>query len=220
MKITEIITEAPLPGDWDPQQFHEPSTSFKSRLAYALERAKRLGTGSSRVAMTIDYEGRPTVLKVAKNQKGLAQNSVEADILRDGYASQLGIMIPLIDFDTQNKEPVWIHTEMAQKANDKQLCAIMRCESLMWLITFATAIAGKSRFLKAQDCIDTMADEGKSQEDIDICTEYANKLADLTSSFDIELGDFTNPRNWGLYQGQPVVIDVGLTLNVFKQYYR
>lgn len=170
--------------------------------------------------MTIDYEGRPTVLKVAKNQKGLAQNSVEADILRDGYASQLGIMIPLIDFDTQNKEPVWIHTEMAQKANDKQLCAIMRCESLMSLITFATAIAGKSRFLKAQDCIDTMADEGKSQEDIDICTEYANKLADLTSSFDIELGDFTNPRNWGLYQGQPVVIDVGLTLNVFKQYYR
>jgi hypothetical protein len=220
MRASEFITEAPLPPDWEPAQFHNPSTTFKSRLAYALERAKKLGTGSSRVAMTIEYQGRPTVLKVAKNQKGLAQNSVEAGILNDGYASQLGILIPLIDYDEQNREPTWIHTELAQKANDKQLCSLMKCESLMDLITFATAISGKSRFMTAQDCIDSMADKGMSEADIETCTEYANKLAALTASFDIELGDFTNPRNWGLYQGHPVVIDVGLTLSVFKQYYR
>jgi len=36
--------------------------------------AKRLGGGSSRVAFLIDYQGRKTILKVAKNNKGLAQS--------------------------------------------------------------------------------------------------------------------------------------------------
>ena len=122
-----VLDEMPLPADWDPQQMRQGSTTFKSRLAYALERAKKLGTGSSRVATVIEYQGRPTVLKIAKNQKGLAQNSVEADILSDGYASQLGILIPLIDYDEQNREPSWIHTEMATKANEKQLCHLIKC---------------------------------------------------------------------------------------------
>ena len=79
--ITEqTLDEMPLPADWDPAQYQQ-GTSFKQRLAYSLERAKKLGAGSSRVAMTIEYQGRPTVLKIAKNNKGLAQNNVEADIL-------------------------------------------------------------------------------------------------------------------------------------------
>ena len=72
MRLTEftdrVIDEAPLPPDWDETQF-TPKTSFKQRLAYALERAKKLGAGSSRVAMIIEYQGRPTALKVAKNKK-------------------------------------------------------------------------------------------------------------------------------------------------------
>ena len=214
------LDEAPLPPDWDLEQFHKPSTTFKSRLAYALERAKKLGTGSSRVAMTIEYEGRPTVLKVAKNQKGLAQNSVEASVLSDGYASQLGIMIPIIDYDEQNRDPVWIHTEMAQKATDKQLCSLIKCRDLWQLVRFAESIVGRSRFVTPKMVITTMRNDGASEEDIEICTEYANKLADLSSSYEVELGDFSNPRNWGIYQGRPVVIDVGLNSNVFKQYYR
>jgi len=215
----EIIDEMPLPTDWDPQQFHEPSTSFKSRLAYALERAKKLGTGSSRVATTIEYQGRPTVLKIAKNQKGLAQNSVEADILSDGYASQIGILIPIIDYDEQNREPTWVHTEMATKANEKQLCYLMKCDSLRQLVHFGNTIAGKYRSQTAQSFIDNLINDGKSEKDIEIMTQYANMLADLTTSFDVELGDFDRPANWGIYQGHPVVIDVGFNSNVLKQYY-
>ena len=126
LREDEIIDEMPLPADWDPQAYNQNTTTFKSRLAYALERAKKLGTGSSRVATVIEYQGRPTVLKIAKNAKGLAQNGVEASILDDGYASQLGILIPLIDFDTANRDPLWIHTEMATKANEKQLCNLMK----------------------------------------------------------------------------------------------
>ena len=217
----EVIDEMPLPADWDPQQMRQGATTFKSRLAYALERAKKLGTGSSRVATTIEYEGRPTVLKIAKNQKGLAQNSVEADILSDGYASQLGILIPIIDYDEQNREPSWIHTEMATKANEKQLCSLLKCPSLTFLVNYATSITGKKRYLGLpQGYADKLREQGMSDDDIETCTEYANKLAELNSSFDVELGDFTRAANWGIYNGNPVIVDVGFNSNVLQQYYK
>jgi hypothetical protein len=221
MKVVDIISEAPLPPDWDASQFQNNTTTFKSRLAYAVERAKKLGTGSSRVAMTIEYQGRPTALKVAKNQKGLAQNSVEADILSDGYASQLGIMIPIIDYDTQNTQPTWIHTELAQKVTEKQLCNIMQCDSLFTLVNTAMALIGKSRMQSytPQAVADRMRQENKDEEQIEVFMDYVNKLGDLSSSFDIELGDFMRAANWGLYQGHPVVIDVGFNSNVSDQYY-
>ncbi len=217
--VEQIVDEMPLPTNWDPQQFQQQTTSYKSRLAYALERAKKLGAGSSRVAMTIEYEGRPTVLKVAKNAKGLAQNSVEADILSDGYASQLGILIPIIDYDEQNREPSWVHTELATKANEQQLCRIMRCKSLNSLISFGEIIAGKYPRRTAQDVINGMVNDGVSEQDIETCTDYANKLADLANSFDVELRDLTSAANWGFYKGHPVIIDVGFNSNVLQQYY-
>lgn len=217
----EVLDEMPLPADWDPQQMRQGATTFKSRLVYALERAKKLGTGSSRVATTIEYQGRPTVLKIAKNAKGLAQNSVEADILSDGYASQLGILIPIIDYDEQNREPSWIHTEIAQKANEKQLCSLLKCPNLSFLVNFATSITGKKRFLGLpQGYIDKLKESGMSDDDVDTCTDYANTLADLNSNFDIELGDFARAANWGLYNGKPVIVDVGFNSNVLNQYYK
>jgi GNAT superfamily N-acetyltransferase len=216
----EIIDEMPLPTDWDPQQMRQQGTSFKSRLAYALERAKKLGVGSSRVATTIEYQGRPTVLKIAKNQKGLAQNSVEASILEDGYASQLGILIPLIDYDEQNREPTWIHTEMATKASEKQLCTIIKCDNLSQLVSMAWSITGKKKYLGTyQGYVDYLRQKGKSEQDIETVTEYANILADLNSNFDVELADFGRASNWGLYQGKPTIIDVGFNSNVLNQYY-
>jgi predicted GNAT family acetyltransferase len=218
----EIIDEMPLPADWDPQQMRQQGTTFKSRLAYALERAKKLGTGSSRVATIIEYQGRPTVLKIAKNQKGLAQNSVEASILDDGYASQMGILIPLIDYDTQNRDPSWIHTELAQKANEKQLCGLMKCQSLYDLIKAAHAQLNEFSNSRAilNDIIDKNEHFGSSEQDNDTFLEYVNSLAELKSSFDIELADFHRPVNWGLYKGKPVIIDVGFNSNVMNQYYK
>jgi hypothetical protein len=217
----EVLDEMPLPADWDPQQMRQQGTTFKSRLQYALERAKKLGTGSSRVATTIEYQGRPTVLKIAKNAKGLAQNSVEADILSDGYASQMGILIPIIDYDTQNREPSWVHTELAQKANEKQLCSLMKCQSLYDLIKAAHAQLNEFSNSRAilNDILDKNSHFGYSDQDNDTFLEYVNRLAELKSSFDIELADFHRPANWGLYQGKPIIIDVGFNSNVLNKYY-
>lgn len=70
-----------------------------------------------------------------------------------------------------------------------------------------------------QGLIDWMRKRGKTEQQIETATDYANTLADLSSSFDVELGDFGRAANWGLYKGKPVIIDVGLNSNVLKQYY-
>lgn len=206
--VENVLDEAPLPPDWDASQY-APGTTFKQRLAYALERAAKLGTGSSRVATTIEYQGRPTVLKIAKNRKGLAQNAAEASILDDGYASRLGILIPFIDCDQQNVEPTWIQTELAKRALEGQLCRLMGCRSLMYLVQRAQAIHHPPKYPLPVD--------GATDEEL--VSEYADTLAELESSFNVELGDFARAANWGIYNGKPVIIDVGFTKAVQNKYY-
>ncbi|CAB4129803.1 hypothetical protein UFOVP116_121 [uncultured Caudovirales phage] len=217
MRAKEFINEAPLPPDWDPGQFQQ-GTTFKSRLAYALDRAKKLGTGSSRVAMLIEYQGRQTVLKVAKNAKGLAQNEVEASLLSDGYATQLGILIPMIDYDEKNPQPHWVHTELAQKATEKQLCQLMKCQSLGDLTYAARVYGGQVPRKTWQNVLDALP-VTFSESDLETLEEYASVLSDLAQSLNVELGDFGRAANWGIYHGKPVIIDVGLNTDVLKQYY-
>lgn len=212
------ITEAPLPPDWDPAEFKQGATSFRSRLAYALERAKRLGTGSSRVAMTIEYQGRQTALKIAKNRKGLAQNAAEIGILDDGYASQLGILIPMIDYDKENADPLWLQTELATKATEKQLCALLHVTSLYELVWLGKATGMGNRTI-IDNTVNKLRQMGKDEEEIEVAIEYANSMAELANSFEVNLNDFARAANWGIYKGRPVIIDVGFTDAVARTHY-
>lgn len=208
------IMEVPLPSDWD-KSVYTPRTSYKKRIDYAVARAQKLGKGSSRSAFVIDYEGRKTILKVAHNKKGMGQNEAEAAILDDGYASNMGILIPLIDYDEEHDQPVWIHTEMAQKVSAKQLCNIMKCPSLDILVEHAIMISKGENASKLQ----TWLAQQRSQDEMDIFFEYSDKLTDLASNFDVNLNDYRRAANWGLYNNEPVVIDVGFTHDVAATHY-
>ena len=70
-----MMEEAVFPEGFDVEQFKELKT-FRERLQYCKERLKKLGAGTGRIAYQID-DG--TVLKLAKNAKGVAQNDVEND---------------------------------------------------------------------------------------------------------------------------------------------
>lgn len=220
-----VLNEVPLPPDWDPEKMNLRQT-FKDRLKYALDRAKRLGGGSSRVAMTIDYEDRPTVLKVAKNLKGLAQNEVEVDILKDGYISKMPIVIPLIDYDKENARPVWIQTELAKKVRINTLQKMLHTPA-MWLLT------NKAKNILGQRKPHEMDDEkikkyyfethnnlwNPTEADYEIFIEYANEIADLVNSSNLSIGDLQGAENWGVFNGRPVVIDLGLNEDVWQNYY-
>lgn len=225
----EQLDEMPLPADWDPEQLNLRQT-FKNRLKYALDRAKRLGGGSSRVAMIIEYEGRPTVLKVAKNAKGLAQNEAEIEILEDGYSGSLPIVIPLIDFDQANKRPVWLQTEIAKKVQAPTLTKLLHSPSLWFFIDAVKVMIGRASMYRQNTTVESMKktyfDErmwkGKkpTEQDWDIFLSYVSDLAELATSSTIELDDFNNASNWGVYNNRPVVIDLGFTEDTAQLYRR
>jgi hypothetical protein len=224
MRAKEFINEVPLPPDWDPEKLNLRQT-FKDRLKYALDRAKRLGGGSSRVAMTIDYEGRPTALKVAKNIRGLAQNEAEIDILKDGYAGKLSVVIPLIDYDKANKRPVWLQTEIAKKVRGPTLEKLLHTPTLWLLTNYVDMILGKPSSKFQKETPDSMKKlyfklrPNMTEKDFEIFLEYANEIASLADSTTLETGDLQNPGNWGVYNGKPVIIDLGLTSNVWQNFY-
>lgn len=231
MRAFEFLTEAAevdemaLPADWDPTMLGHDKT-FKSRLEYAKERAQRLGGGSSRVAFVIPDQGRETVLKIAKNKKGMAQNEAEVEILNDGYLGKLDIVIPLIDYDKQNPTPTWIQTEKATKVNRKRLEQLLYCDELDGgLHDFMAAVYGvlgqRHRWVPTMKQIkQDLEDTTMSQEEINIFFEYVNEVATLVSSSSVLPDDFYNIGNWGEYKGRPVIIDVGFTEAVKPLYQR
>lgn len=213
----EELDEMALPAHWDSSALGHDKT-FKSRLQYVLDRAPRLGGGSSRIAVMIPDNGRETALKVAKNRKGLAQNQAELGILNDGYVGKLDIVIPLVDYDKENPQPVWIQTEKAEKVSDTKLSKIMRSgRHIFYVVGYAEYLLGKSDW-KANTGLEHM--KSLSDDDQVIFEEYANKIANLLSSTSLQAGDLDRASNWGLYQGNPVIIDLGYTEEVVKLYWK
>lgn len=203
--FSEFITESPLPDDWDGGMYNE-RISFAQRIKYAQERAKKLGSGSSRVAFVIPYQGRDTVLKIAKNSKGMAQNEAEVSVLDDYYLRDLGIFIPMIDYDESNSKPTWIHTEMADKARAGDF--VKACGgSLDDLIAFAHHYCGKKYH--------GSGDYRKVDEE----SHLAQAMGDYLGNFDADFGDYTRLANWGIYKGSPVIIDAGYNADVRDLYF-
>lgn len=204
MRYHEII-EAPLPDDWDKKMF-DRSTPFKKMVAYAKERAMQVGRGSSRVAFEIPYQGRKTVIKVAMNGKGLAQNREEARLMSDGAIRNGGLVIPLIDFDKSNGDnPTWIHTEFANKIDQNSLNRFFDTEDMWLVVRYLDKLTGRTK--RSMDLPPDVLEN-----------PYYQKLHDLVVNFDLPAGDFYRKANWGMYNGKPVIIDLGYTSEVQKLY--
>ena len=221
MKSTEFINEAPLPDHWDTTVF-SPGNVIKKQVDYVLANSKKLGTGSSRIVTSIMYQGRQTALKIAKNKKGLAQNEAELAIVDDGYAKNMNIVIPLIDYDKENDPPRWLQFEQASKTTERQLCAIMKCAHLSDVVMMADIVLGEIADAKGLDrakILERNKVAGFTNEDKDIFYGYVNDLAMLADSFNIELIEFIDPRNWGIYKGKAVVVDIGFTSGVASSHY-
>jgi hypothetical protein len=206
LKFSDFLNEAPLPDDWDEDIYNE-RIPFTTRVKYATERAKRAGAGSSRIAFIIPYQGRNTILKVAKNSKGMAQNEVEAQTFEDWYLKSLNIIIPMIDYDERNQSPTWIHTELAAKIKDSDFIRITGA-NLSLLIDYAENASGRRRHRNL--------DFSSVNEDSDLVQSLTDFVGNFTH---IPTGDLKRLANWGMYNGNPVIIDLGLDDTVMQQHY-
>ena len=72
IKDFKMINEK-YPNGWDLNTFKKLNT-FKSRIEYCDKYLQKINSGSGRIVYKIDND---KVLKLAKNIKGIAQNSTE-----------------------------------------------------------------------------------------------------------------------------------------------
>ena len=217
------LNEMPLPVDWEEGALGADQT-FKNRLQYALERAKKLGAGTSRVAFTIEFEGRPTVLKVAKNRKGVAQNAAELEVLDDSYTGQMDIVIPLIDYDKKHPTPLWIQTELAKKINTKRLAELLHCTDFYEFIMCVFDVINPKSKPTGPSTLELtkqrLLASGKSEQDVELFVDYIDAVVNLLHHSSLVLGDLRRVENWGEYQGRPVIIDLGFNESVRQLYMR
>jgi hypothetical protein len=209
MKLNTLL-ETPLPDNWD-KNVYKQNVSFAQRIKYAKQQAAQIGAGSSRVAFIIDYQGRPTVLKVAKNKKGIAQNEVEIQALSDWYLAGMGIMIPMIDYDEENNEATWLHVEKADKITPSQFKKFFggTPQQLVGYAENKLKTTGRRRG-------NGFWDVGTITED----NEYVQAFMDYVMNYEPMLGDYNRLANWGVFDGHPVIIDVGLDKDTFYTYYQ
>lgn len=215
------LEEMPLPSDWDKKIF-SPNVPFSKQLKYARERAAEVGKGSSRVAFKIPYEGRDTVLKLAMNIKGMAQNEYEIRYIFEDYylTDKLKLVIPGIDYDEVNDRPTWVHTEFAFKMHPIEFKKFFGGNPVE-LLQYAFYEAHKPHAMFGGYVPSTY-------KNINPDSPHTQKFVDFIANYDtdnIGVGDFQSLSNWGVYKDRnsgevrPVIIDFGLSSEIYKTYY-
>lgn len=218
-KTYKELLENVLPEEEDyPEAFSfqefDSISSYSGKLRYATQHLKRLGSGSSRVIFQVDND---KVLKVAKNIKGLGQNSVEAD----RYIQNYGVVAKVFEVGDRIKDegPFWVEMELAKKVSPKRfqvLTGLSHNEVQSYLSWWKDANHPRSRW---RENISEELKE-KVQEN-----EWFQDLLSLIMDYDMEYpGDFGRVNSYGevLREGEPtiVLVDFGLSRSVWYDYYQ
>lgn len=184
--------------------------SFKGRLKYCIDTLGfRIGSGSSRTCFQLDDN---RILKLAMNEKGIAQNSVEGQ--RDYYLEGLGVR-PEIYNETDFDNNLWIVCEYvlpAKKADFKKVLGITWDEYVDFVFTSGSQ-QGRGRGQQMLDW-ETFGNMLENNEQLKAINDYI-------TNYDAPIGDLLRITNYGLSKNNGIVIlDTGLDDWVFDNYYR
>ena len=105
-QYNQLIGEMAYPSSFDFNVF-KSLTSFNKRMKYCEQHLTRISSGSSRIVYLIDDD---KVLKLAKNQKGIAQNNVEISLGNERYYT---CFADVYDYDNDG---LWLEMEFCRKA--------------------------------------------------------------------------------------------------------
>lgn len=173
--------------------------SFAGRIKFCQENFIKLKAGSSRIGFEYSSE---LILKLAKNEKGIAQNSTEADgFMQQGYKH---LVANVVDSDPND---LWIVAERATKITPSQFKILTRY-SLDELKNFLY-----KKFNNNMKHID-VPNYDKMNED-----EFIGDIIDMMSNFDMPVGDIVRISSWGKVKDKAVLIDYGITNSIMNDYY-
>ena len=183
-----VIDEMAYPISFDFEKF-KSIRSFTGKQKYAKQHLLgKVGVGSSRAVFKIDDE---KVIKIAMNDKGVSQNSVEAE----GHKQKYDVAARVFDVD---HDYMWIEMELAKPLNEKrfkELTGAFTYEVERWL----TYMRGERDKEGVRDLSEN---------------EFAEEMREFVEDFQYPVpGDFGRTSTYGevLRNGEPrvVIVDFG-----------
>ena len=209
-----IVDEMAYPTSFNMEVF-KSLPSFNKRILYCQQHLTRLSAGSSRIVYQIDNE---KVLKLAKNQKGIAQNNAE----NDGYLNSLDCFAKTYDSDENN---LWIEMELAKKAKKsdfKRLTGYSFDVFCYWVEYVAERYgrSGYRRYNEYRQLFESEEWEHMLYNDVTIFSE----IEDYMLNFQLNAyGDLQRISSWGVVNRNGremlVLIDYGLNDEIAKEFY-
>ena len=220
--LNESIDEAAYPETFNMEEF-KTIRSFAERVRYCKARLHYLGKGSSRIVFRIDDT---TVLKLAWNQKGIAQNEAEAAVKNDYVLSRYDFIPEVYDVD---ENYYWIEMAYARRANQqdfKRLTGYPFKVFYYWVIyVFNNSLIRNRAYARyIPDEYKRLFDSDKWEDTY----EYSlfDEINDYMCNYDVQgWADLCAVRNWGVQIDKDgteklVLIDSGLSNDVLDAYYK
>jgi len=207
---TELLED--YPNSFSIDEFKKLN-SFASRVRYCEEHLKRISSGSSRIVYKIDDE---KVLKLAKNKKGLAQNEIEIEYSQ--YQDINNITARVFDIDANN---LWIEMELARRLKTSDFLKITGFE---WK-DYVAAIHnhGEDAHAKGRNDKKQYIDVDPGIVEAMWEDDFFDAMFDYLGHFKIPVGDLKRTSSYGVVKRDGkdtvVMIDYGLTSDVYKSYY-
>lgn len=214
------VDEAVYPQSFNIERFRS-CRSFNARQVYCNSTLERLGSGSSRIVYKIDDN---TVLKLAKNQKGVAQNLREISVGTENYYQSSGLFAEVYDYDENG---LWLEMQYARPALQKDWKRIygFGFQLIVDYIEYITEgySRHKSFFLSSE-----MREFFNSEKFEEMYEDYDMPFMGLHEFLGNEqiqaFRDFQRKSTWGVVKDSDgseriVIIDYGIDDDVWKNYY-
>lgn len=177
----------------------EKLETYAARKKYAEKNFKRLSSGSSRLVYLTNDK---TVIKLASNDKGVAQNKAEANPkMKSKYLN------PAISC---SKNYSWIETHFLDKITVKDFKEMTDIE----FEDFGQAMSYGLKDLSS-------ASNKKKPNNFEKVSKSPiyKELKRVAEKFELLPGDISRISSWGCKGNNPVLIDSGLTRGIFDKYY-
>jgi hypothetical protein len=206
-KLIENLMDEDYPSSFDMEHF-KSLRKYSERVKYCDQHLQKISSGSARIVYIIDNE---KVLKLAKNEKGVAQCEVEIQWGNDSYFG--GILAKTLD---SHPDGLWVEMELARKVKkgDFKTLAGFNFDDLN---TYLRNAEQQMKGRRPMFSIDQNVQEAMEQN------EFVVELVDLMNSMDAPAGDMTRLNSYGIVKRNGhdtiVLIDFGLTNDVYSDYY-
>lgn len=172
---------------------------YAARKKYAEKNLKHLSSGSSRLVYLTPQK---TIVKLAKNDKGLAQNEAEAN---PKMTSKF-----LNKVLSQSNKHVWIEVPFLDKitASDFEDMTSLNFKDFGNALSYGLRKVSDNSELEKPENFDKISKSPIYKE-----------LQNIGEKFKLLPGDISRISSWGSKDGHPVLIDAGLTKDIFDKFY-